>query len=371
MQGSFGKGLTRATIARWLLAAMLAAAPLAASANEAARLMAEAVAEAANIPNGQARARAAIAIARIQAAAGLEAHARNALRQTAEAIWKATGAAGAESQRIGLLAETAEAQCALKLHADATSVLKTTRETLDKARAEAAVRLLRAALACGNRSEAGAIEATYAGRPSAAVALALARQGLPNRAESMADRLAQAARSASAAGIAAAVARLGYFEIADRLDPGAPRPPAIAALTDLLAQANARLAVGDRAGSAGFLAVAAGRIEEAPAFKPALAAAHADLGDIAGSEALRSRGGDSPEARAALARAYAQAGEAARARALLIGAEGVGAVAALAALARNDKAAAEEASVLAYRQNPGRQRAEALAHAAVARLNGG
>jgi hypothetical protein len=128
--------------------------PMRANANEAARLMAAAVHEAATLQNGAARARAAIAIARTQGATGLNTHARDALRQTAEAIWKATKDTRNTDLRIGLLAEVAEGQCGLELHEDASRVLDTAAKSINNAGADARVRLLRAALLCGDATRA-------------------------------------------------------------------------------------------------------------------------------------------------------------------------------------------------------------------------
>ena len=78
-----------------------------------------------------------------------------------------------------------------------------------------------------------------------------------------------------------ALARLGYIQAARRIDPNVQAPSPEDMLPELLAQAEERRLIGDQAGSAGFLQAAARQVPAAPAYAPALAAAYADLGDIA------------------------------------------------------------------------------------------
>ncbi|MGZ0187669.1 MAG: hypothetical protein ACKVH0_06635 [Alphaproteobacteria bacterium] len=333
--------------------------------------MAAAVQEAASMQNGAARTRASIAIARIQAAAGMNSHARDALRQTAEAIWKATRDARSTDLRIGLLAEVAEGQCGLKLHEDASRVLDTATKSINKAGAGARVRLLRAALLCGDVTHARSIEGSVTPFPSADAVRAFARQALPVRAEQMLGRLPDATRRTISADVARDIAAAGYLANAQRIDPRVRQPPAKTALPTLLAQAEMRRQTGDNAGARGFLAYARQHIEAAPAFKPALATAYADANDIDTATSLILQGADTPEVRSALALAHARARDIPTARRWLTGVNGLPAVAALAAIARvsNDGSAAKEAARLAARARPGRARAEALAHAATAAIN--
>lgn len=325
--------------------------------------MAEAVEEASRIDDGVARARTVIAIARIQAEAGLEGHARNALRQTAEAVWRATGGRQDAALRIGMLAETAEAQCQLGFPDDGAKVLAVGEAGVAAVGPGSRVRLLRAGLVCGVTVDAGL-------PASAEAAVALAEQGLPARAEAMIANLSNAERAAAARQVARIARRLGYGDIADRLAPGGPPVDANEALPEILAQAHVRTLGGDTAAAKAFLAVAARLTPSAPAFAPALAAAYADAGDIPAADAWLRRGGDAPSARAAIASAYARAGDLREARRWLQGLEGAETIPPLAAIARatGDAGLAQSASDRARAMAPGRARAIALAHAAVAYL---
>ena len=60
-------------------------------------------------------------------------------------------------------------------------------------------------------------------------------------------------------------------------------------LPELLAQAEERRLIVDKAGSAGFLQAAARQVPAAPAYAPALTATDADFGDIARSNAAKWR----------------------------------------------------------------------------------
>jgi len=344
-----------------------------ADAKTGARLMAAATAEAARIPDGAARTRTVLAIARIQHEAGLDSHARDALRQTAEAIWQANGdqpPAVRDGWRAGLLAETAETACSLGFKDDAARILDVAEGVARVAQPTAKVRLLRAAILCQNGPASEALWRSVADGAGGETVLALAGQGLAGQAEALWRSLQVGARQVSAPATASTLARLGYIQAARRIDPNVQAPGPEEMLPELLAQAEERRLIGDKAGSAGFLQAAARQVPAAPAYAPALAAAYAALGDIARADAALRNGGDSPASRASLAAAYAKAGDVASARRILGRLNGPAATPAFAAIAKagKDAAAAASASRVAESLGPGRAKAEALAHAAAAAI---
>lgn len=359
-------------IAVWVSLA-LAPAQVQADGAAGARLMAEAAAEAGRIPDGAARTRTVLAIARIQHGAGLTSHARDALRQTAEAIWQAHGGqptAVRDGWRAGLLAETAETACGLGFKEDAAQVLNVAAKIANDAGPYAKVRLLRAAILCQNAAASEALWGVLAAKPDSQIVQALSAQGLAGQAEALWRSLDASGRQTAAPVAAEALAQLGYVQAARRIDPGVKSPAPRAMLPELLAQADARRLIGDKAGAAGFLQAAERQIRAAPAYRPALAAAYADLGDITNANKAILDGGDSPAARAALAAAYANAEDVQSARRILGSATGPSAVPALAAIAKAAKnaGAADTAQRTARAMPPGRAKAEALAHAAAAAI---
>ena len=255
-----------------------------------ARLMV--AAEAAVIPDGAACTRAVLEIARIQNKAGLSNHARDALRQRAEAIWQANGnqpPAVRDGWLAGLLAETAETARSLGSKNDATRILNVAESFVGTAQTTATVRLLRAASLCQNGPAIKARWRSVANGAGAETVLALAGQGLAGQAEASWRSRQAGTRQASAPATATALARFGYIQAARRIDPNVQAPGAEAMLPELLVQAEEWGLIGDKAGSAGFLQAAARQVPAAPAYAPALTVAYADLGDFARSNAAQWR----------------------------------------------------------------------------------
>ena len=211
------------SLRRVALLACLALLPIQAIADleTGARLMAAAAAEAARIPDGAARTRAVLAIARIQHEAGLDSHARDALRQTAEAIWQANGdqpPAVRDGWRAGLLAETAETACSLGFKDDAARILDVAEGVAGVAQLTAKVRLLRAAILCQNGPASEALWRSLADGAGGETVMALAGQGLTGQAEALWRSLQARVRQASAPATVSALARLGYIQTARRID---------------------------------------------------------------------------------------------------------------------------------------------------------
>ena len=217
-----------------------------------------------------------LAIARIQNQAGLEGHARDALRQRAEAVWKANGdqpPAVRDGWRAGLLAETAETACSLGFKDDAARIMEIAEGVVGVAQTAAKVRLLRAAILCQNAPASEALWRKVAAGAGGEAALELAVQGLAVQAEALWRGLQSASRQASAAAIVGALARLGYIQAVRRVDPHVQSPCPADMLSELFAQAEERRLIGDTSGAAGFLQAAAPQVRAVPAYRPALAAA--------------------------------------------------------------------------------------------------
>lgn len=348
---------------RALLLLCFALAAMPAAANDGARLMAAAAREAAAIAGLAERVETVFAIARIQAEAGLKGHGRDALRQVAEAVHAETQGPARRALRGRLLAATAEVQCELGLKPDAGRVLDVAARQATGPAAQA--RVLQAALFCGDRRRAAALERQVSATPSDAALLALAASGLPARATALADRFSPSVQARRRA--ASSLAAIGYGQAARKLAADAIAPPSPAAM---LAAAETRRRAGDRRGAAAFLKLAEAAISRTPALKPALAAAYAENDDAAAAARLVHAGGDAPATRAAIAAAFARAGDTAQAEAWARGLKGVDAARPLAALARltEDPEHARQAARHADAAPAGRARAEALAYAAAAAL---
>jgi|GEM_PF-1907343 len=347
-----------------LAIAMALAAPISAHANDAARLMAAAIAEASTIPEPAGRALTVIEIAHIQATAGLKNHAREALRQTADGIWRLDA-----RDRSKLLAAVVEAQCALDFREDARQVMGV---AISGATApEESAPLLRAALYCRNDAAATSLEQslqspTAGSETRARAAVALAKAGLPARAAATWRRLPGAERAAASAAVATHLARFGHRAPAREISPAHAVATAETAIPVLLKEAASRRRIGERDAALAFLGLARQRIPEAPRFAPKLAAAYADADAVDAALAIIPTAKDDPAASAALAAAYARAGDLEAARAWAARAPGASGARALAAIARaaRDPDAAAAAADRAEAAPPGPGRAMALAEAA-------